>query len=160
MGKHPPGTATTQYIQYCVENCAHVRCAWSATWFGFRYQRLKYLPFSIVQITGICLLFHNPVSIHYIACFVCFSDTLSDIANAMDGNYDANYKAIQRFIEDDKPGEAMHRLYNEDCDHVLGDPTDIERPQAVKTDYVGKLKNGKLGFTILFLATPYVGRAI
>jgi len=88
------------------------------------------------------------------------SPRLSDIADAMDGNYDANYKAIQRFIEDDKPKEALNRLYNEESEYVLGDPTDIERPQASKTDYVGKLKSKKLGFTIMFLATPYRGRAI
>ena len=88
------------------------------------------------------------------------SPRISDIANAMDGNYDGNYKAIQRFIEDDKPVVALHRLYNEESEYVLGDPTDIERPQAGKTDYVGKLKNGKLGFTTMFLATPYRGRAI
>ena len=81
------------------------------------------------------------------------SPRMSDISNAMDGNYDANYKAIQRFIEDDKPKEALHRLYNEDSEYVLGDPTDIERPQAGKTDYVGKLKNKKLGFNIMFLVT-------
>jgi hypothetical protein len=40
------------------------------------------------------------------------SPRISDIANAMDGNYDGNYKAIQRFIEDDKPEEALHRLQN------------------------------------------------
>ncbi len=88
------------------------------------------------------------------------SPRISDIADAMDGNYDANYKAIQRFIEDDKPKEALNRLYNEESEYVLGDPTDIERPQAGKTDYVGKLKNKKLGFNIMFLATPYRGRAI
>jgi len=88
------------------------------------------------------------------------SPRISDIANAMDGKYDANYKAIQRFIEDDKPEEALHRLYNEESEYVLGDPTDIERPQAGKTNYVGKLKSKKLGFTIMYLATPYRGRAI
>ena len=88
------------------------------------------------------------------------SPRISDISNEMEGNPEANYKAIQRFIEDDKPKETLHRLYNEESEYVLGDPTDIERPQAGKTDYVGKLKNGKLGFTILFLATPYRGRAI
>jgi len=88
------------------------------------------------------------------------SPRISDIANAMDGNYEANYKAIQRFIEDDKPKEALHRLYDEESEYVLGDPTDIERPNAGKTDYVGKLKSKKLGFTIMFLATPYRGRAI
>ena len=88
------------------------------------------------------------------------SPRLSDISNAMEGNEDANYKAIQRFIGDDKPKEALHRLYNEESEYVLGDPTDIERPQAGKTDYVGKLKSKKLGFIIMFLATPYRGRAI
>ncbi|MHC4753243.1 MAG: transposase [Planctomycetota bacterium] len=88
------------------------------------------------------------------------SPRISDIADAMDGNSDANYKAIQRFIEDDKPKEALNRLYNEESEYILGDPTDIERPQAGKTDYVGKLKSKKLGFTIMFLATPYRGRAI
>ena len=88
------------------------------------------------------------------------SPRISDIADAMDGNYDANYKAIQRFIEDDKPKEALNRLYNEESEYVLGDPTDIERSQAGKTDYVGKLKTKKLGFNIMFLATPYRGRAI
>ena len=88
------------------------------------------------------------------------SPRLSDISNKMEGNPDGNYKSIQRFIEDDKPKEALHRLYNEESEYVLGDPTDIERPQAGKTDYVGKLKSKKLGFTIMFLATPYRGRAI
>ncbi len=31
------------------------------------------------------------------------------IADAMDGSYDANYKAIQQFVEDDKPKEALHK---------------------------------------------------
>jgi len=88
------------------------------------------------------------------------SPRISDIANEMEGNYDANYKTIQRFIADNEPKEALHRLYDEDSPFVLGDPTDIERPQAKKTDYVGKLKSKKLGFQILTLTTPYSGRAI
>jgi len=44
---------------------------------------------------------------------------------------------------------------------VIGDPTEIERPHAWKTEYVGKLKDGKTrGFWALILATPYRGRAI
>ncbi|MEZ0397049.1 MAG: transposase [Anaerolineales bacterium] len=38
--------------------------------------------------------------------------------------------------------------------------TEIERPHAYKTEYVGKLKEGKRGFWALILATPYRGRAI
>lgn len=88
------------------------------------------------------------------------SPRISDIANAMDGNYDANYKAIQRFIAKNAPKEALHRLYDEDSSFILGDPTDIERLQARNTEYVGKLKDKKLGFQTLLLATPYGGRAI
>jgi len=88
------------------------------------------------------------------------SPRISDISNAMDGNPDANYKSIQRFIDHNEPKEALHRLYDEDSSIVLGDPTDIERLQAKKTEYVGKLKDKQLGFQILILATPYQGRAI
>jgi len=88
------------------------------------------------------------------------SPRISDIFNAMEGNSDANYKAIQRFIDKNDPKEAVHRFYDSDSPFVLGDPTDIERLQAKKTDYVGKLKNEKPGFQILVLATPYIGRAI
>ncbi len=88
------------------------------------------------------------------------SPRLSDISNNMEGNVDANYKAIQRFIEDNDPKEALKRLYNEESPYVLGDPTDIERPQAKNTEYVGKLKNKKLGFQVMTLSTPYRGRAI
>jgi hypothetical protein len=88
------------------------------------------------------------------------SPRISDISNAMDGNPDANYKTIQRFIGHNEPKDALRRLYDEDSSFVLGDPTDIERLQASKTEYVGKLKDKQLGFQILVLATPYQGRAI
>lgn len=88
------------------------------------------------------------------------SPRISDISNAMDGNPDANYKTIQRFIDHNEPKDALRRLYDEDSSFVLGDPTDIERLQAKKTEYVGKLKDKQLGFQILVLATPYQGRAI
>lgn len=44
---------------------------------------------------------------------------------------------------------------------MIGDPTEIERPHAWKTEDVGELKDGKTrGFWALILATPYRGRAI
>ena len=44
---------------------------------------------------------------------------------------------------------------------MIGDPTEIPRPQARKTAYVGTLKDGKTkGFWLLMLATPFRGRAI
>jgi len=88
------------------------------------------------------------------------SPRISDISNAMEKSSDANYKAIQRFIDKNDPKEAVQRFYDSDSPYILGDPTDIERPQAKKTDYVGKLKDKKPGFQILVLATPYRGRAI
>ncbi|MEM4203125.1 MAG: hypothetical protein QXS54_03550 [Candidatus Methanomethylicaceae archaeon] len=55
----------------------------------------------------------------------------------------------------------LWRLFCEQAEYVMGDPTEIERPQALKTAYVGTLKDGKTkGFWILLLATPYRGRAI
>lgn len=89
------------------------------------------------------------------------SPRISDIAHAMEGSPEANYKAIQRFLDSGDPKRALCRLYWEQAPFIIGDPTDIERPQARKTKYVGELKDGKTpGFQILPLAFPYRGRAI
>jgi hypothetical protein len=86
---------------------------------------------------------------------------LTDIAVEMEGESAAGYKRIQRFLKRADPRLALWRLFQEDGEFVIGDPTEIERPQAWKTDYVGKLKDGKTrGFWALILATPYRGRAI
>lgn len=79
----------------------------------------------------------------------------------MTGSVSANYKAIQRFLHrvDLKP--LLLRLLPADAPYVIGDPTEIARPQAYKTEYVGKLKDRKTrGFWLLLLATPYRGRAL
>jgi hypothetical protein len=89
------------------------------------------------------------------------SPRISDISNSMDGNPDANYKTIQRFLDNNDPRENLHRLLDEDAKFIIGDPTEIHRPQAKKTEYVGKVWEGKkLGFWMLILASPYKGRAI
>lgn len=86
---------------------------------------------------------------------------LTDIAVEMEGESAAGYKRIQRFLGKADPRTALWRLFQEDAAFVIGDPTEIERPHAWKTDYVGKLKDGKTrGFWALILATPYRGRAI
>jgi len=86
---------------------------------------------------------------------------LTDIAVEMSGETDACYKRIQRFLKTVEPRAVLWRLFREEAEFVIGDPTEIERPQAWKTAYVGKLKDGKtLGFWALVLATPYRGRAI
>jgi hypothetical protein len=52
-------------------------------------------------------------------------------------------------------------LFNEEADFVIADPTEIERPQADQTEYVGTLMDGETkGFWMLTLATPLRGRAI
>jgi len=91
------------------------------------------------------------------------SPRLSDISHKLAGKPPANYKVIQRFLDQTDPQEALMRLYQEDAPFVIGDPTDCEapRPHAKKTAYVGTLKDGKTrGFWLLTLATPYRGRAI
>lgn len=86
---------------------------------------------------------------------------LTDIAVQMEGESAAGYKRIQRFLRKADPRAALWRLFQEDAGFVIGDPTEIERPNAWKTEYVGKLKDGKTrGFWALILATPYRGRAI
>ncbi|MBP1610049.1 MAG: putative transposase for insertion sequence element, partial [Acidobacteria bacterium] len=50
---------------------------------------------------------------------------------------------------------------NEEAEFVIGDPTEIKRPHANKTKYVGTLMDGQTkGFWMLTLATPVRGRAI
>ena len=89
------------------------------------------------------------------------SPRLSDISQHMAGNPEANYKEIQRFLRQADPKAALMRLFQVDASFVLADPTEIARPQARKTAYVGRLKDGKTrGFWMLVLATPFRGRAL
>ena len=89
------------------------------------------------------------------------SPRLSEIAQEMPGQADANYKQIQRFLTQVDPRAALMRLFQTEAPFVLGDPTEIPRPQARRTPYVGVLKDGKTkGFWLLTLATPFRGRAI
>ncbi|MCI0519513.1 MAG: transposase [Chloroflexi bacterium] len=86
---------------------------------------------------------------------------ITDIAVKMEGKSEAGYKRIQRFLKAVDPRLALWRLFQEEAEFMIGDPTEIERPQAWKTEYVGTLKDGKTqGFWALILATPYRGRAI
>jgi len=89
------------------------------------------------------------------------SPRLSDISREMKGNEAGNYKKIQRFLESNEPQEALSRLFQSEAEFVIGDPTEIPRPHAKKTEYVGVLSDGETcGYWTLLLATPYHGRAI
>ena len=89
------------------------------------------------------------------------SPRLSDISREMRGNEAGNYKKIQRFLGSTEPQEALLRLFQSEAEFVIGDPTEIPRPHARKTEYVGVLSDGETrGYWTLLLATPYHGRAI
>lgn len=86
---------------------------------------------------------------------------LSDIAREMAGNEAANYKCIQRFVAQTALKSILLRLFQEEAHFLIGDPTEMPRPEAQKTDYVGTLSDGQTsGYWLLILATPYQGRAI
>ncbi len=89
------------------------------------------------------------------------SPRLSEIARAMKGNEAGNYKAIQRFLDANDPREVLLRLFREQAPFVIGDPTEMPRPRAKHTEYVGTLSDAETsGYWLLLLATPYQGRAI
>ena len=48
------------------------------------------------------------------------------------------YKRIQRFLKQFDPREVLWKLFPEDAPFVIVDITDVPRPQAKKTEYVGK----------------------
>lgn len=85
----------------------------------------------------------------------------SEIAQHMRGTPDANYKHMQRFMQKVDAKQTLWRLFQADAPFVLGDVTELPRPHAYRTPYVGTLKDGKTrGFWLLLLATPYRGRAL
>jgi len=89
------------------------------------------------------------------------SPRISDVADQMVGNEAVNYKMVQRFLKHEDLQEVLQRLFNEEAEFVIGDPTEIERPGAKRTEYVGTLSDGHTkGFWMLTLATPLRGRAL
>jgi hypothetical protein len=79
----------------------------------------------------------------------------------MAGKEAANYKCIQRFVTKTNLKANLLRLYREEVPFLIGDPTEMPRPDAKKTQYVGTLSDGQTkGYWLLILATPYQGQAI
>lgn len=86
------------------------------------------------------------------------SPRISRIADAMGGQYEANYKMIQRFLKKADLKTALQRCFDGEAEFVIGDPTEIERAGAKHTDYVGRLSDGDTrGFWMLTLGTPMRG---
>ena len=79
----------------------------------------------------------------------------------MRGSEAASCKQIQRLLQEVDPREILLRLFQSEAPFVIGDPTEMPRPHAKATEYVGTLSDGQTsGYWLLFLATPYRGRAI
>ncbi len=77
------------------------------------------------------------------------------------GNEAANYKYLQRFLDANDPRQILARLFREQAAFVIGDPTEMPRPRAKHTEYVGTLSDAETsGYWLLLLAAPYHGRAI
>jgi hypothetical protein len=56
---------------------------------------------------------------------------------------------------------ALLQFVKGDAPFVIGDPTEIPRPQAKNTSFVGTLSNSQTrGFWLLLLAAPFRGRVI
>jgi hypothetical protein len=68
------------------------------------------------------------------------SPRLSMIAEKVAKKADAAYKMIQRFLAECDPCPALLRLFQEEAAFVLGDVTEMPRPGARKTAYVGHIE--------------------
>jgi hypothetical protein len=90
------------------------------------------------------------------------SPRVSDIGRAMGGHSpEANCRGVYRFLQKTDPREALRLMYREDAEYVIGDVTEMRRPQALRTEYVGYLKDGKTrGYDLWVLSVPYGGRGI
>lgn len=122
---------------------------------------MKHIPFYRIAK----LLFDEPAVVKGMAevlraVLQARSARWTEIAAKMRGSEAAAYKRLQRLMERVDPREVLLRLFAEQSPFVLGDPTEIERPEARKTSYVGYLKKKRRGFWALILGVPFRGRAI
>ena len=89
------------------------------------------------------------------------SPRISNIVEKMQGKSETCYKAIQRFLAPLDVKRHLLRLFQEDAEFVIGDPTEMPRYKAPHTSYVGTLSDGTTpGYWLLVLSTPFRGRAI
>jgi hypothetical protein len=86
------------------------------------------------------------------------SPRLTHIASQMSGMSERNYKTIQRFLAQVDLKSTLLRLYQEEAEFVIGDPTEMPCQRTPKTDYVGKLKDGETPeYWLLVLSSPFRG---
>ena len=110
----------------------------------------------------------------------------SDIARQMSGSEAAAYKRLQRLVARFDPREVLRQWCVQDAHIVILDATEVERPYAYRTEYVGvlppkeetkrrrrparKAKKGqetsertsrtRRGFWLLLLGLPFRGRVL
>jgi hypothetical protein len=94
------------------------------------------------------------------ASLVARSPRLTNVGRKVASKAETGKKYVQRFLSKVDPRSALERLFMPDIPFVIGDATDIPRPQAKRTPYVGRLKDGRRGFWLFVLSFPYKGRAI
>lgn len=89
------------------------------------------------------------------------SPRISNIVEKMQGKSETCYKAIRRFLAPLDVKQHLLRLYQEEAEFVIGDPTEMPRHKAPHTSYVGILSDGTTpGYWLMVLSTPFRGRAI
>lgn len=89
------------------------------------------------------------------------SPRLTAISEKMNGKSESRYKEIQRFPKKTDLKQTLLRLYQEEAEFVIGDPTEMKRCKAPKTSYVGTLKDGTTaGYWLLVLSIPFRGRSL
>jgi hypothetical protein len=89
------------------------------------------------------------------------SPRITNIAEKMDGKSDACCKAIHRFLGQVEVKGILLRLFQEEAEFVIGDPTEMPRYKAPKTGYVGTINDGETcGYWLMTLSTAFRGRAI
>jgi len=71
-----------------------------------------------------------------------------------------NYKASQRFLKEADLKQALLSLFDAEAPFSIRDVTEVERPYAQRTGYVGRISDGKtLGFWCWVSRMP-VGRSL
>ena len=71
------------------------------------------------------------------------SPRISNIAEQMAGRSESNYRAVHCFAAQVDVKAALLRLYQKEAVCVIGDPTEMARHKAPKTEYVGTLSDGQ-----------------
>jgi hypothetical protein len=86
---------------------------------------------------------------------------ISSIARHMDGHYEASYRKVSRFLNKlESAEEFLPRVLLNNAKYTICDPTIIDRPEAIKTEYVGLVRPERRGFYSMVFGAPFKGRIL